>query len=135
MNEKMASIMQQRLNERAALDRSAWDHGVTAYTNEIMNNLNEHGETDFPTYASLESAMLNGASDWLEASEGGCYLVYDEDIAERLCTPSELKKNHHGDHNPNNKEDWLHVQARALYQASKRITSAWLYYQRNCVND
>ena len=40
----------------------------------------------------LRKKLLNGAMDWLEYSEAGCALVYDEDIAERLCTPGLKEK-------------------------------------------
>lgn len=48
-------------------------------------------------------------------------LCYDADIAARVCTPSELKRKHGGAYEPNSRETWLDVQARALYQACNRI--------------
>ena len=48
-------------------------------------------------------------------------LIYNEDIAERLCTPSELKKTRHGERRPNAREEWLDTQARALFQAYNLI--------------
>ena len=48
-------------------------------------------------------------------------MVYDGDIAERLCSPSELKKVKGGDRNPNSRENWIEAQARALHQASSMI--------------
>ena len=68
--------------------------------------------------------MLNGAVDWSAYSWGGSSLVYNQDIAERLCSPSGLKrvtnKNGLRDY-PNSREHWLDVQARALYQAANRV--------------
>lgn len=68
--------------------------------------------------------LLNGASDWLAYSYGGCALVYDENIARHYCTPSELRKVTHKNgtisERANAGESWLDVQARALTQA------AWL---------
>lgn len=52
---------------------------------------------------------------------GGCSLIYDSDIAERLCCPSELRKTHNGERRPNSKEEWLDTQARALTQAANRV--------------
>ena len=69
----------------------------------------------------LDRAMLNGASDWAQYSWGGCSFIYDDDIAAALCTPSELKKTDNGRRRPNNHEQWLDVQARALYQAAELI--------------
>ena len=51
-------------------------------------------------------------------------IIYDSDIAERLCTPSELKKTRNGERKPNSREEWLDVQARALRQAFSRIYTA-----------
>lgn len=80
---------------------------------------------DLSNGTMVELALLNGADGWPQYSEGGCSLIYDPDIAERLCTPSELKKNRHGDRNPNSWETWLQCQARALHQAANRIRKAF----------
>ena len=61
--------------------------------------------------------MLNGANNWDVYSWGGCSLIYNEDVAKRLCTPSELKKTRNGERRPNSREAWLETQARALRQA------------------
>ena len=66
---------------------------------------------------------MNGAMDWEDYSYGGCSLIYDGDIAERLCTPSELKKKDGGRLAPNSQESWLDVQTIALRQACIRIKS------------
>lgn len=50
--------------------------------------------------------------------------MYDGDIAERLCTPSELRKTRGGELNPNCRESWLDVQARALYRAACVVVNA-----------
>ena len=71
----------------------------------------------------LKEWLLNGAMDWEDYSYGGCSLIYDSQIAERLCTPSELKKKDGGRLEPNSQESWLDVQTRALRQASIRIKS------------
>lgn len=55
---------------------------------------------------------------------GGCGLIYDRDIAETLCTPSELRKTKNGERNPNSREQWLDVQARAAFQGWLMIKSA-----------
>lgn len=48
---------------------------------------------------------------------GGCSLIYDSQIAERLCTAAELRKTSAGRKQPNEKEQWLDTQERALFQA------------------
>lgn len=95
--------------------RSAWDKGVKMYA---------------PRF--LESVLLNGANDWLAYSEGGLSLVYDKDIAERLCSPSELKRKtsrNGGVLKPSQDETWLQAQGRALAQAWRllRLTALIVY--------
>ena len=114
-------------------DRSAWGRGVNAYALELVEELRERvayeGRNPEPGKECREW-MLNGAQDWSQYSWGGSSLIYDGDIAERLCTPSELKKTRHGERRPNSREEWLDTQARALYQACNRV--ARLY--RSIVN-
>lgn len=100
-------------------DRSAWNRGVTALALYILDGC----EADELGYADAEKTLLNGARDWEQYSWGGCALVYDEDIARALCTPSELKRTRNGARRPNASEEWLDVQARALHQAGARIRS------------
>lgn len=95
--------------------KPAWNKGVELYAEELRESLKEN---NLP--ATMEN-MLNGAKDWKQYSWGGSSLVYDEDIAERLCSPSELKRVRGGERKPNSKEEWLDVQARALYQAAHII--------------
>lgn len=65
-----------------------------------------------------------GAPNWKEYSWGGSSLVYDNDIAKRLSTKTELKMTRNGERRPNAREEWLDVQARALYQADMMIGKA-----------
>ena len=113
---------QKRLSERR--DRSAWDKGVTLYAFDLLDGLNDaitDNNRDPESLTEAREWMLNGARDWKQFSYGGCALVYDGDIAERLCTPSELKKTRNGECRPNAWENWLDCQARALFQASTRV--------------
>lgn len=111
-------------------DRSAWKKGVTIYALEILDDLEEQiddgylTEEIFKSSKLLDKAMLNGAQNWYQYSWGGCSLIYDRDIAERLCTPSELKRTNNGEKRPNSGEEWLDVQTRALYQAARKIRVA-----------
>ena len=75
-----------------------------------------------------ELKTLANADDWNAFSWGGSSLIYDYDIAERLCTPSELKRTKNGERKPNAREDWLDTQARALYQAWRRLYSIIYLY-------
>lgn len=99
--------------------RSAWDKGVLYYARKMVNN-NLEGRVDY-SKAKLRKALLNGASSWKQASEGGFYYIYNGDIAKRLCNPSEYKKTQGGKLRPNSREDWLDVQARELSQAGLNL--------------
>lgn len=105
--------------------RSAWGRGVKEYALEMVENLEEYNDGVAPqNYEELKKMCLNGATDWKQASEGGSWLIYNEEIAERLCSPSELKKTAGGRRSPNSRESWLDIQARALHQAFKSVFSA-----------
>lgn len=108
----------------ARKDRSAWGKGVNAYALELVEALRERAEyegRDPESEKECREWMLNGAQDWEQYSWGGSALIYDGDIAERLCCPSELKKTRNGERRPNSREEWLDTQARALYQACNRV--------------
>ena len=98
--------------------RSAWAKGVKLYA----LNLVEKSYQNATDIVKVNMAVyLNGAETWKEYSYGGCALIYDYDIAKRLCTPSELKKTDFGRKQPNGSVTWLDVQARALKQAHSLI--------------
>tara|TARA_Y100000114_G_C11530122_1_gene217611 strand:- start:91 stop:507 length:417 start_codon:yes stop_codon:yes gene_type:complete len=104
--------------------RSKWSKAVQEYALEILEDLKSNPSlcAEFDEGTPIrERDLLSGASDWLEYSYGGCSLIYNQDIAERLCTPSEYKKTKQGASNPNAREDWMQCQARALRQASKLV--------------
>lgn len=105
-------------------ERSAWDRGITEYAQEMLTDLEMNVDIypdDISNARLLERALLNGAANWNEYSWGGCSLCYDNAIANRLCTMTELKKTANGTKRPNAREEWLDVQARALYQAAQLI--------------
>ena len=105
---------------------SAWNKAVKEYALELVSGLLED-DADYDFYGSPADVkrLLNGAQDWNEYSWGGCTLIYNEDIAERVCTPSELKLTKNARRNPNNNEQWLDCQARALTQAERLIKSTY----------
>ena len=111
----------------ARKDRSAWNKGVTAYAINLLDQYQERAEYEGREAASrkeLEEWLLNGASTWGEYSWGGSALIYNGDVAKRLCNPSELKRTHNGERRPNSREEWLDTQARALAQVAKRLIDA-----------
>ena len=95
----------QTLDQRK--DRSAWDKGVTVYALELAEQLADAvrggyiDADDLMAPRMLRKALLNGADDWSTYSWGGCSLIYNSDIAERLCCPSELKRTRNGARRPN----------------------------------
>jgi hypothetical protein len=105
--------------------RSCWAAGVKEYAHEIIDTLENveeweqmnKGEYEYTGSKQNHIDALNGAKDWKQYSRGGCSLVYDGSIARTLCSPSELERTKDGQRRPNKSEDWLDVQARALYQA------------------
>lgn len=126
----MKSIPEIRAALEARKDRSAWKKGVAVYADELLEELEERiaggyqNPDNITSRAALDEALRNGAENWNEWSWGGCGLIYDGDIAERLCCPSELKKTRYGERRPNAREEWLDVQARAIRQAAARIKNA-----------
>ncbi len=98
---------------------SAWSRGVREYAAGLLENARESGIEGTPTAKQL----LGGAMNWREYSFGGCSLIYNRDICERLATPSEQRAKKYGELPPNKQETWLDVQARALYQACALIIS------------
>lgn len=113
--------------------RSAWSRAKKEYAAELLGNLRGAAayaaETGTPSpltdRETVRAALLNGARDWSEYSWGGCAMIYDGDIAARVCTPSELRRTHGGQRDPNPRETWLDVQARALYQAGAVVLAAY----------
>lgn len=108
--------------------RSAWNKGVVNYAYDLANNiLNCVGSKVFDPlnydikYRDVNRYAFNGAFSAQEYSYSGCALIYNGDIALLLCTPSEYRRTHGGNRNPNRKETWLDVQARALFQAKELL--------------
>ena len=111
MNAKSISM---ELEARFHETHSAWSRGVLMYADELLDNIWDDKEI-------TEARLLNGAKDWQEYSEGGCSLIYDDEICHRLCPPSEIRRKRGGDLPPNSHETWIDVQARALCQAAHII--------------
>lgn len=109
----------------ARKDRSAWSKGVTIYALELLEEYQERAAyegREAADRAEFKAWLLKGADSWKSYSYGGSSLIYNGDIAERLCCPSEYKRTREGERRPNSREEWLDVQARALYQAACRLS-------------
>lgn len=108
--------------DRAQNAKKQWDRGVSKYALEILDRLQERKITEIePRSSRFLEQCLNGAKDWIQYSHGGCSLICDFEIAERLCSRTEIARKFNGD--PNGKRpsaiytDWLDAQADALRQA------------------
>lgn len=115
----MKTIEQLREAIKNSPARSAWDRGVKLYALDLIEEMPDTRE--FYGSPADKKDLLNGADDWRQYSYGGCSLIYDGDIAERLCNPSEYKRTKEGERQPNARESWIDAQARALYQAARLI--------------
>lgn len=100
--------------------RSAWGKGVKHFA-EWLIEMQDDLTQPIENVVELEKLLLNGAEDWKQFSYGGCAYIYDHDIAKALCNPSELKRTKEGTRPPHWSENWLDVQARALYQACELV--------------
>lgn len=88
--------------------KSAWSRGVKQTAIRMIEAVDN---------VSSAKDVLNGSrspEDWVMAGHG---LIYDEDIAALLCTPSELRLTKGGQRQPNSCESWLDVYSRTAYQA------------------
>ena len=105
---------------------SAYKRGIKKYTDELLDNLEEVARIykRLPKDENeLEEWLLKGARNWENYSYRGYSLKFNRQIAERLCTPSELKKKDGGRIAPSRHDNWFNEQAKALNYACLRIKS------------
>lgn len=112
----------QEIRERLAAfkARSAWVKGVKKIAENLLDKYEEivrDREGSDPVPPLTEKTVLNGAKSWEQYCYGGCAMICDREIAETLCTPSELRCTDHGRKAPNSRETWMDVQVRAHTQA------------------
>lgn len=128
--QELCQMIAKELDHRYIFRRkklSAWHRGIKQYALEILEEISDnYGENAVRSVSDLLALALNGADNWHHYSWSGCTYCYDSDIAEILCTPSQLKKNHNGSYRPNCREEWLDVQARALELAWRAIRTSAL---------
>lgn len=102
--------------------RSTWTKGVCNYCFDFIQDLKDW-EIKTIEVNKLKTLLLNGARNWDDYSWGGSSLIYNDEIAKRLCTPSEFRRKKEGKLKPNKREEWLDTQARALCQACYLLES------------
>lgn len=143
----LTSVLTTLQNQKPA--RSRWDRAVIEDAEEMISeaidNLRDNPDEAPQDLTALTADLLNVSISTLkmwggddghngirnlyqcahESSWAGCFLCYDYDIARHYCTPSELKRTRDGERQPNAREDWLDVQARAIYQALSKIRHLW----------
>ena len=112
----------QKIRERleATKPRAAWGKGVKEIAEGLLDKYEEiaqYREGSDPVPPLTEKTVLNGANSWEQYCYGGCAMIYDREIAETLCTPSELRRTDFGRKAPNSRESWMDVQVRAHVQA------------------
>ena len=115
----MKTINQLREAIKNSPARGAWSKGVKLYALDLIEEM--PGDQEFYGSPADKKELLNGADNWQQYSEEGCSFIYDQDIAERLCNPTEFKRTREGERQPNARESWIDTQARALYQAASLI--------------
>ncbi len=115
MNTVTSADVLKVLDSKVSSTHGAWNRAVLAYARELVDNIPDSVRV---SPDAVSETLLLGASSWREFNSNGCSLIYDYDIAERCCSPSEFKRSRGGRRAPNKGETWLDVQARALYQAS-----------------
>lgn len=116
----LVSEIKKQIIKNQVLDKSKWGKGVSVLSYDIVEYLPDDMDITLDDITN-KKVLLNGATNWKQASWGGSFYIYDEDIATLLCTPSELKRTRYGEKQPSKNEQWLDVQARALGQAENRI--------------
>lgn len=100
-----------------------WDWVVFEYAKMILGNFDEEVEYNNDNNTQKEVTLnlttaLNGAKSWLQASMGGNYLVWSEDLAEVLKITFEEAQ-----------EKGLQIQAKALNDAWNEIMRAARFIQ------
>lgn len=149
----LIAVLNTLKNQKPA--RSKWERAVIEDAEEMISeaieNLKDTPEEAPQDLTQLTAELLNvgmstlkmwGGDDGYngirdlyqcahESSWGGSHLCYDYDIARHYCTPSELRRTRDGARRPNAREEWLDVQARAIYQALCKIRGIWARTERS----
>lgn len=72
--------------------RSQWDRGVEFYAHYLAEILNDDYLPGNIEVQNLCEILRNGADNWQQFAWGGNGLIYNEDIASTLLTPSQRER-------------------------------------------
>ena len=123
----LKEILIEKINSEYKYARSCWRKGVIDTALDLIDEIDGEDLLKLclsSTRSERREILLGGYQDEKKYSYDGKMLVSNPDIAERFCTPSKLKEKKGGILDPNKKESWLDVQARAIYQAITIISDA-----------
>lgn len=98
-------------------ERSYWSRGVASLIRDYAEKVLSEHDGEIISARDFYKLWNCGADSLRDAAYGGSFDIWNYDIAKRLCTPSEFRKNNEGMRNPNKREIWLDVEYRAMYQA------------------
>lgn len=106
--------------------RTSWERGVRSFAVDIFDKYIEQLKLNLwddrvRIGKITEESMLNGAKNWNQYSRDGNYLIYNRDICRSLYNKKEQKRTKCGELPPNDHEDWLDVQGKALQQAAQIV--------------
>lgn len=106
-----------------------WTRAVCQYAMEMLESFEENN--GFDVEKLNEKSLLRGARDWQQYSNCGFSLVGNSEIAERLCSPTQLYIYERGMKAPvgmktlqgtaHSDSSWIDVQAVALKQAAEMV--------------
>ena len=111
--------------------RSQWERAVRDYALWIISKCDKKNITSYKQLLNhCGAARMSDYAIARDLSEGGCFEIWDGDIAKRLCTPSELKRVLRKDGTVRDlpHESWIDVQTRAVYQAILLLERACFWY-------
>lgn len=111
--------------------RSQWERAVRDYALEMIDQCDKKDITSYKQIPNhCNAANMKDYAIARALSEGGCFEIYNGDIAKRLCTPSQLKRHTRKDGTVRDlpHESWIDVQTRAVYQAILLIKRACFWY-------
>lgn len=99
--------------------RSQWDRGVEFYAHYLAEQLNDNYLSENIEVEDITRILLNGTDNWHQFAWDGCGLIYNEDIANTLLTPSQQKRITQAD--TYGGLHLLDLEAKALVKAAARI--------------